>query len=354
MKKSIGEFLGKILPIGSIKDHPSLLSKSFIGIEVEVEGYNRQQLAHWDAIEDGSLRNSGVEFVLSKPLAGAALVDAIEEIDNIFSRKAPSKSFRTSTHIHVDVTDMYYDEYIRFVLALYSFEPLFFAVNSVDRTSSNFCLPLKKSQGLIKGLSHAIEPNRGLEPLHSIDRLSSCWPKYSSINLASTQFLGTIELRCYECMTDKESLLNAINRLLVIKNLSQEFEGSYRQFLKHIKGLDYSKFFGNSFDKGFEFNRKDVNIRLLQDAILLRRPKIKRGAVRRVSTTELPTNEAAAREHLLNSREFFVRDNPWSISEVDNSSLAPPPPAPISLSDIERSIAGTQARNNNPSRRTPW
>jgi hypothetical protein len=339
MKKSIGEFLGKFLPRGSIKDHPSLLTKSFIGIEVEVEGYNRQQLAHWNAIDDGSLRNSGVEFVLSKPLAGSDLVDAIEEIDNMFSRKAPSKSFRTSTHIHVDVTDMYYDEYIRFVLALYSFEPLFFAVNSVDRTSSNFCLPLKKSQGLIKGLSHAIEPNRGLEPLHSIDRLSSCWPKYSSINLASTQFLGTIELRCYECMTDKESLLNAINRLLVIKDLSQEFEGSYRQFLKHIKGLDYSKFFGNSFDKGFEFNRKDVlgNIRLLQDAILLRRSKTKRRAVSRDSAADLSRNEAAAREGLFNSIDSFMRDYPWSISEVDNSNELPSlTTVPASSSDVER------------------
>ena len=41
-----------------------MVSDSFIGVEVEVEGIlNREVLYYWSDKRDGSLRNNGIEFV---------------------------------------------------------------------------------------------------------------------------------------------------------------------------------------------------------------------------------------------------------------------------------------------------
>lgn len=279
MKKSIGSHFSNTVNKNKAISNSKLISEDFAGIEIEVEGFREHTMFnHWNMVSDGSLRDNGVEFVTKTPMGGDELANAIHEMSVKLARTSHVKNFRTSTHIHVDVTDMYCDEYLRFVLALYSFESLFFSSNVIDRTSSNFCLPLKKSQGLVRMLGDYINNTGVREPLDNIHALSSRWPKYSSINLRSTHELGTIELRCYECLTEEKQLLDAVNRVLLLKVLAKDYEGSYKSFLKHIKGLDPRKFFGNTFPDSFYFSRSDIvdNVRLLQDALLLRTNKRRR------------------------------------------------------------------------------
>lgn len=160
------------------------------GVELEVErgsvpaGFDGQSF--WNVIEDGSLRDSGLEFV-SNPLAPNDVELALPIFYTWLNDLHYRGSIRTSTHVHANVLDHTLEE-LGATLATYAIlEPLLFQVCGEDREENIYCVPWyrTKDQAEIAGRAIARERMSALT--------TSC--KYSSLYLEPVIRFGTIEFR---------------------------------------------------------------------------------------------------------------------------------------------------------------
>ena len=114
-----------------IENNPILMTyeslkglNSYIGVEVEIEnvisvGSISQKL--WHSVEDGSLRNGGIEF----KTPGVIRVKYIEyALRNLFQNLNPDIDFsiRTSIHVHQDVRGMTLKQFLCLILTYLTVE----------------------------------------------------------------------------------------------------------------------------------------------------------------------------------------------------------------------------------------
>ena len=157
------------------------------GIEIEVESvYIPDDLSEsiWNCIEDGSLRNSGVEFV-SRPVTYA---DAMAGIDRFYEwdeRHSYQHTLRTSTHVHYNVLGFETAELHSALVAYSIVEPLLFRVCGHEREENIYCVPwYRAKQGHLTA---------GLGDESVRDMQLSC--KYSALYLEPVTRFGTVEFR---------------------------------------------------------------------------------------------------------------------------------------------------------------
>jgi hypothetical protein len=97
------------------------------GLECEIESVLKHpDHPHWQMVNDGSLRNSGYEY-LSKPMKRKNLVESFKELHTRLKVKEEGDpfSYRTSTHVHVNVSSMAPSAVRNMVLLYALFEPCF-------------------------------------------------------------------------------------------------------------------------------------------------------------------------------------------------------------------------------------
>jgi len=154
-------------------------------LEIEsVEDYNRSFLDDHSIVaeEDGSLRNSGKEFLLP-PSKKNDLTKLFRAFHSDCVQVGPEPfTIRTSTHIHVNMMTST-DVQVRNLLLLYAiFEPLAFAYCGENRKQNIHCVPLN--------MTHMpILYKNGLQVI--INK----WHKYTAFNLIPLVDKGTIEFR---------------------------------------------------------------------------------------------------------------------------------------------------------------
>lgn len=254
-----------------------LQHKGLIGIEVEVEKrtgvleYRARDYpypiegTHWSSVRDGSLRN-GIEFVLSMPLSGEQLLEAIDQLPKIV-REVDLESPRTSTHIHCNVRDMSDKERANFLLALLFFEQDLLGCNKrVDRTKSNFCLHTKNSSYVKTWQMAGIQTLEELYRGRNLRTLAAEWPKYSAINIKPVLTIGSFEVRTGECMVKKGELLRHVNRILLLKKFSQQHTGE-GSILEVLRISNPREIFKSSFRKSFIFSPAYENYNRVMDII---------------------------------------------------------------------------------------
>lgn len=172
------------------------------GIELEIESSNDifpdgDRLEYWTRTTDGSLRaankldQGGAEFVCSKPLPHSKVTEALEEFDMAISRARTSirKSTRCSTHVHVNVQDLTLSQLGCFLTLYYLLEPALSAYNGEHRANNQFCIQLRHSPAILRGLISCLTQDGKFEGIDNY--------KYSALNW--THILrgryGTIEFR---------------------------------------------------------------------------------------------------------------------------------------------------------------
>jgi hypothetical protein len=156
--------------------------KSPIGIEVELEGFDQlgwpeTAPVYWTKDEDGSLKDSGAEFI-SKPVAGKNIDYALYELERLLkAQKYLRWSHRCSIHVHTNVRNWTLPQ-LRTLVGVYAaMENLFFSLVAPHRRASAFCFPLTDTSPA------------GIE-------FGAMDGKYCALNLAcSIQKYGTIEFR---------------------------------------------------------------------------------------------------------------------------------------------------------------
>ena len=115
-----------------------------IGIELEIENvdsdfvYKMEDSIYWVNHEDNSLKHRGMEFV-SHPIHGQNIDYAIHEFNIKSIGEDFEYSVRTSTHVHVNVSFMMYEELLSLILLSAYVEPLLYTLCSPDRKGNPYC-----------------------------------------------------------------------------------------------------------------------------------------------------------------------------------------------------------------------
>ena len=222
MPQHFGEFWGHPKPKKVfLRNQPSdeLVSDSYVGVEVECSmsrRFTRGSSQHWTSVSDGSLRNGGYEHRFREPLWGLDVVEALEELEVKLGGGDARFDAHCSTHIHVDVRDMSPPDAMSFILYWVIFEKVLFTNFAPDRMDNNFCVPLFKTDAVLKELRGSYR-----------DLLLGHTPylpehRYLALNIWSASQHGSFETRIWNGTAMKEDLLLYINSVLSLKRTAME------------------------------------------------------------------------------------------------------------------------------------
>lgn len=160
----------------------------YYGIEIEVEDCIVPDISGnsaWNCISDGSLRNSGVEFV-SRPVDVATAMMCIDQFYAWKEQFRYSTGIRTSTHIHVNVLHLEPQALVAAITTYALLEPLLFRVCGREREENIYCVPWYRGP---QDTAYV----RELASDNSYRLANAC--KYSAFYIEPVLRFGTVEFR---------------------------------------------------------------------------------------------------------------------------------------------------------------
>lgn len=199
----------------SLSNYPSHFFH-LAGTEKDLNKYDLDSI-YWYAIEDHSLRNYGMEFVLKKPLPLVNCIDAFDE----FAAMTKKVQFidcppGASVHVHVNMLPESLMTLANFITLWVMFENILVEYCGVSRRSNLFALPTRVAEENIK---HYCNLFKYLDEKQdqAISNFSEEYGKYSSLNITTLCRLGTVEVRTMRGTTDVSVLkvwVSILQRLL--------------------------------------------------------------------------------------------------------------------------------------------
>lgn len=195
------------------------------GIEIETEGKNLTDAvpAQWKIENDGSLRgrfpDEAAEYVLRKPLELQKAIDAVTQL-----RKAQDEanarlnfSFRTSVHVHVNVQQLTFNQYLNMIYTYLLLEEPLVRYCGKERVGNRFCLRLQDAEGLMDYLFMLFRQGHGaLKHIHG-DAV-----RYASINVAATSKYGSLEFRSLKGNMDVDYITTWLQALDNLRSFAKE------------------------------------------------------------------------------------------------------------------------------------
>lgn len=181
------------------------VDKPHFGIEIEVENASTPDglaASLWHVVSDGSLRNSGLEFLSQRPFTkeeAEAQVPAFYEWKRNMNY---STGVRTSTHVHVNVLGMGAKEIAAATIVYTLLEPILFRYCGRTREENIYCVPWYRATDeldIVKQL------DRGLFNSGHM----AC--KYSALYLEPITRFGTLEFRHAPVYDTAEQLLTWVD-----------------------------------------------------------------------------------------------------------------------------------------------
>lgn len=222
------------------------------GVELETETlnpYDYPKMKYWNTVQDGSLRNFGVEYVLKSPMDLDQIGLAFNEFDSLKFNFLPD-SPSTSSHVHINVLNETPLTVANFLVVYTLVENILIHLSGEDRRSNLFCMPIKDAQRsfdnmkrFLKGLS--TKNGQGLV-------FNSRDVKYAALNLASFTRLGSLEVRSFRGVTKSSDIIEFLSTLQTILDFCREEKDPqkiFNSFKEDQKGLVRSLFPKNTLDK---------------------------------------------------------------------------------------------------------
>lgn len=195
------------------------LPNQLVGLELEVDqernSSNRTVMPssyrpEWTRKSDGSL-NDGYEFVLTGPLAGQTLVQAIHKLYS--GDTEVHRTYTGSTHIHLNMLDGTTLENLQaLALLTYAMEGLLYYVGDNSRQWCGYANRMTGAPHVVlESLLGSEVQRRGLRAaLNQAGR-------YYGLNLAALEKFGTVEFRYFPTATSAEEMLSWVKLVQVIK-----------------------------------------------------------------------------------------------------------------------------------------
>lgn len=187
------------------------------GVEIELEDTNiTQSPIGWDVHQDGSLRN-GIELVTYPPMGGDQLVTALDAFyDEGYSYNA---SPRTSTHIHIDLSQETVGTLRSMVALVYVLETGLYDIIGEDRKWAGYSMPLYEAgsarlRNILSPLTTQADFVRAVNSGRNTDR-------YYGLNVSSLSRHGTAEFRYFPGGPTREELEMWLDLVVGIKRLAK-------------------------------------------------------------------------------------------------------------------------------------
>lgn len=228
-----------------------------VGIEVEQEFFRAIDLplfTYWNAVNDGSLRQHGVEFVTKTPVKRENIKASLKELNKFLvatNKNNDHESPRTSVHIHTNTLDMTPIHMWNQIIIYWILDSCMVELCGIYRVTNLFCLRLRDGTGIIDNVKLELTPNTSF---HSA--LTSENYRYSSQNLVALSKFRSIEYRSKGGKFDMVDVEEWINALLSIKDaartftdpchvLNEFYSKGARSFIKRVLTPEYcDKMFG--------------------------------------------------------------------------------------------------------------
>lgn len=232
---NVGQVFGYTLPV-PCTPHVQVAGVTRVGIEIELENISSSDLntEYWRSITDGSLRNSGREFVFNGPHGGTDLFLACVELDTFLSRQSPDGSWRCSTHVHVDVRDLTSEQLKNVLLTYLVYEKLLFRLSGFQRYTNNFCSAFGFAQHQLSILAQ----NWTQEGEQFFHYVANSWDKYSALNLRPLANFGSIEFRLSAAEWRKGKLIRLANRFLSLRDFGAAWNGTQEELINHLASIN--------------------------------------------------------------------------------------------------------------------
>jgi len=219
---------------------------------------------------DGSLRQNGMEFTFKEPYSGTRILSAIEAMDAASRAYGFTASYRTSLHVHMDLSELNYPRDAHRVAALYALvEPLLYKFLGANRDGCNYCIPwyanphhylqyariLKPYKEILKSDTGSTDSGLSLgSQLHN----NKNYHKYAGLNLLSLGQFGTAEFRQAPVNMQKEKILIWLNILMRIKKYVIEQQWDIVDLMHHVKSYGAKEFIYRVFEAEAPFLLKNT------------------------------------------------------------------------------------------------
>lgn len=238
-KKTMNQLFGRQVVKQSKPDSFWPLPTELIGIEIETENFRNHHDAAfnlarwWTTHNDASLRN-GVEWVLSAPLAGA---DLREAIDAFFKGNySYDSSERTSTHIHINASDsLSVDQFRNIFVLMYLIEPAVFRWADENRKWCGYCQPLTDmTPQRLAGVLLDDDSSSAFVAAVSGEGNSD---RYYGLNVAAFRRHGTLEFRYFPCVEDGSLVVDWVKFVMQVKRAAMQADNPL-EILAHFDQHD--------------------------------------------------------------------------------------------------------------------
>lgn len=206
-----------------------------VGLEFEVEGKGMQLVntRKWRTERDGSLRgeypSECAEFVLKRPIRVDAVEEAMDELRANLPAAEFNFSFRTSTHVHVNVQDLTVDEMLAFLYLVLLFEKPLMSLCGESRQGNRFCLSLSDAEGYLNILEKMFKNCN-----YTMARLDGNAIRYAAINIHSLKKYGSIEFRGMRGNFDKNVMLPWCETLVNLREVAEGFGNPIEVYNKYV------------------------------------------------------------------------------------------------------------------------
>lgn len=205
-----------------------------VGLELEVEGFSLLgTVPHWQSKQEGSLQD-GIEYI-TKPIKRDVVKLYVDNLAKFLKDNGAhiKPSYRCSTHVHVNMSDVLVGDMLGFVTVFAMFEPLLLALCGNQRNGNLFCLSNYDTGDAIQSfqllLERVVRAGQGSGFIY--DR-----GKYAALNLGRLADLNTAEARCFPLSMDGTTVQKWVDWLIHMKDIAiAQNDKTYRELWKNVR-----------------------------------------------------------------------------------------------------------------------
>lgn len=227
----IGEHYGLHTDVKGVDLPRGLMaSMNAVGIEVEMENASDAPIVKgWFKVGDASLRNNGIEYVLSGPQCGVYLENSIRNLGRLEEKLEPDLNERCSTHVHLDFSNNTLKEVGNFAMLFAIYEDVLFSMCDPSRLNNPYCVPVSGSSVLRNFVRQAHDGERSALASMAM----STGYRYGSINFSPLSSFGSVEVRMKEGVVNEDELKRWVNTLLYMKEHAIKCDNVIEEFKKN-------------------------------------------------------------------------------------------------------------------------
>ena len=185
-----------------------------VGLEFEVEGRDLPEaVTGFKTTYDDSLRGESYEYVTDGPVDRDQVALTLMHLESAIHDLGSEvhKSYRTSTHVHINVQELTMAQVFNMVTLYLMFEEYLVKFCGKDREGNLFCLRMTDAEGLIPMVCmHAASGN--WQSLVNSDI------RYAAINLCALGKFGSLEFRSLEGTDDWNKVKDWVKLLLCLRD----------------------------------------------------------------------------------------------------------------------------------------